>query len=810
MNHRCSHASFQQLFGRHFRGLFLSAALGGLVMAQERAATTATNQPSGSSRSLLEQAHYAETHQRDFAAAEAGYRQAVEVARAANDAKGAEAAQAALDALLVRQGKQAAQQDFDEIPAGAMQALSLPPDEATRDLVLYGDAVVPLMTRLALAATDERVVIRADGREYTRGYSQVFAVGVLAKIATQASDEALLRVLGSKDPVLRREVVNRCSSSRTGVLLAAAKDPVEAVRTGAVRKLFGGEDPRTAELARPLAAAGMSEAVKWLCEHDWRSAWDLAEKGIPNYDLQRVVQDLRNGAMRSEGIRALQEAVDRRAASTNPAFRKAVEPLLFQLAVSLQTDAATGNRYTPEALAALHAMARKSGLPLFIQVLSSSEADPAQRLMTAAAYVQGLPQNDEAVLAAVEQLLPERSTTRPVPSQAFLGLVAALAARTDSKHDLEALEKVASWWGARVGFAEGDAARQTLVAEAIGVGRLLRTTAQRNAAMRVATDLPKAFDRELDRETGLWAAGSFPAEAVVLVDWLMDTRASAYEGSIALAIQAACDPARALPLLCDLVANEGTIKPGGGQAAEIVRRALAVDPAAAKALMSERLERHAAEAASGSPAALARLTRQVHLTATLPPAEAAALLRKAAEKASPACKLRLASPSQAMLASGATVSPELLAAMVELLSSADLDADPDTLVEAVNVFCATLHEPALPLIGKALRSSSQAVRESAQGAMNAFRKQREALEEFDLWMQAARQEASTTSQLVALLASQDRAVVLGAVKALAAVKARNALPALVALLARDDKELTSAVDAAIDAMSAPGADATKR
>ncbi|MEY2806762.1 MAG: hypothetical protein RIR65_1179, partial [Planctomycetota bacterium] len=191
MNHRCNHASFQQLFGRHFHGLVLSAALGGFVMAQERAATTTTNQPNGSSRTLLEQAHYAETHQRDFAAAEAGYRQAVEVARAANDAKGAEAAQAALDALLVRQGKQAAQQGFDEIPAGAMQALSLPPDEATRDLVLYGDAVVPLMTRLALAATDERVVIRADGREYTRGYSQVFAVGVLAKIATPASDDAL-------------------------------------------------------------------------------------------------------------------------------------------------------------------------------------------------------------------------------------------------------------------------------------------------------------------------------------------------------------------------------------------------------------------------------------------------------------------------------------------------------------------------------------------------------------------------------------------------------------------------------------------
>jgi hypothetical protein len=63
---------------------------------------------------------------------------------------------------------------------------------------------------------------------------------------------------------------------------------------------------------------------------------------------------------------------------------------------------------------------------------------------------------------------------------------------------------------------------------------------------------------------------------------------------------------------------------------------------------------------------------------------------------------------------------------------------------------------------------------------------------------------------VELLASQDRAVVLGAVKALAAVKARSALPALVGLLARGDKELTSAVEAAIAAMSAPGADATKR
>ena len=67
-------------------------------------------------------------------------------------------------------------------------------------------------------------------------------------------------------------------------------------------------------------------------------------------------------------------------------------------------------------------------------------------------------------------------------------------------------------------------------------------------------------------------------------------------------------------------------------------------------------------------------------------------------------------------------------------------------------------------------------------------------------MQAARQQASTTAQLIELLQSQDRAVVLGAVRALGTIKARNALPELVKLLARNDAELTSAVEAAIAAM----------
>jgi HEAT repeat protein len=125
--------------------------------------------------------------------------------------------------------------------------------------------------------------------------------------------------------------------------------------------------------------------------------------------------------------------------------------------------------------------------------------------------------------------------------------------------------------------------------------------------------------------------------------------------------------------------------------------------------------------------------------------------------------------------------------------------NPNLMVYAIRAFREALYEPAIPLLGEALRDRSMTVRSEAQDTFAAFRVQREALEEFQAWMNISKEQRSTTAELVKLLASPQRDVVLGAVKALGALRAPTALPELVKLLANGDAELKAAVMAAIDA-----------
>jgi len=109
----------------------------------------------------------------------------------------------------------------------------------------------------------------------------------------------------------------------------------------------------------------------------------------------------------------------------------------------------------------------------------------------------------------------------------------------------------------------------------------------------------------------------------------------------------------------------------------------------------------------------------------------------------------------------------------------------------------TLHEPGVPFLGEALRSKQAEIRLAAQGAFEALRAQREALEEFEVWIALTKEQRSTTQQLIELLDSRKREVVLGAVSSLGAIKATSALPALVRLLEGDDEELKRAIRDAI-------------
>ena len=89
------------------------------------------------------------------------------------------------------------------------------------------------------------------------------------------------------------------------------------------------------------------------------------------------------------------------------------------------------------------------------------------------------------------------------------------------------------------------------------------------------------------------------------------------------------------------------------------------------------------------------------------------------------------------------------------------------------------------------------MRQAAQAAFAALRTQREALEELEVWLALTKEQRSTTQELIELLESRKRDVVLGAVSSLGAIKATGALPALVRLLEQDDAELKRAVRDAI-------------
>jgi hypothetical protein len=142
---------------------------------------------------------------------------------------------------------------------------------------------------------------------------------------------------------------------------------------------------------------------------------------------------------------------------------------------------------------------------------------------------------------------------------------------------------------------------------------------------------------------------------------------------------------------------------------------------------------------------------------------------------------------------------DVLPTVLELYSSLPASASAARAV-AIKRFGTNLYEPAIDLLGEALRDSDLSVREAAQAAFQRFREHREALEEYEAWRQASDDARETVAELVKLLASDNKDVVRGAVEALGAVKARTALPQLVALLGRDDAELKAAVNKAIAAI----------
>jgi HEAT repeat protein len=123
--------------------------------------------------------------------------------------------------------------------------------------------------------------------------------------------------------------------------------------------------------------------------------------------------------------------------------------------------------------------------------------------------------------------------------------------------------------------------------------------------------------------------------------------------------------------------------------------------------------------------------------------------------------------------------------------------DSESFVRAITLISGSLYRPGIPFLREALVHENADVRKKAQEAFEVFKANRAAIEEIDAWLRSDVQKGDATAELTKLLESEKREVVIGAVKALGALKAKTALHRLVKLLERDDAELRAAVDAAI-------------
>ncbi len=774
------------------------APLGACLLAAAPAHAQAT-----SPRAQLEAAHYAESVQRDYATAEAGYRATIEAARRAGDAKTIEEAQLALDALLARVGKASVkEQAAGQLPSGVVQLLSGDGDGAARgrDLALYGDLIVPFLAQCSRAPAGVAIpVVHRDG-VHNHINDPLEAVSTLAMIKTPAADKALIEALGSNDPMVRKAVIRVVDSERIDVLLVAVKDPVEVLSSDATARALSGNDPRLADLARARALQGCEDGTNWLARNDWRAAWALAEQGAGRVDPVAVFRSISVArVVQSEGFPAFEAAVQLHLASTSPTVRRESARLLVQMLSYVTQKEAGSNSWVhgPELDARMHALARTSRLPLFVEALSGTNA--VDRIVTASAYVRGGALDQEGLTNIQTRLLPPDMRAHPRESKSLVELATLVAARKDDPAELAMLERIGTLMQSRGRVGLDEAASLERVNEAIELALVLRTPAQRAALTSVAL---RAVEDRMELARGnLPPAGSVPKNALLLGEWLLQAGRHDEFAIAALNIYAACDTSAVkelLPRLCDLLQVGRARAERTGRL--IVERAHAEDAAGTRALLGKRLEFAVDAATKGGDGALVLVANLSVLAQHLPNDEGVGIIRAAAAKASPECMARLVILPSDVAAGRREPTAGQLSMLVELLPRALAIDEGGGVSTALAIFQRTLHEPALPVIGAALRSSSLDVRTAAQAAMREFREQREALEEFDLWMQAARLESSTTTRLVEQLQSKDRSVVLGAVRALAAIKARTALPDLVKLLASDDAELTSAVESAIAAM----------
>lgn len=730
-------------------------------------------------RQLLERAAYAENNQHDLAAAEAGYREASAAASKAGDAAVAKEADAALERVLGRRGQGAPPKETLPKPALELLHEALQHEFGQRwnraaDLALYGDILVPILERMTQQPRSAE--IRIDGGQDSIENAPLFAVATLAAMDSAKAQAALAKVLESKDPIFRREAVSLIPSRHVELLLRAMDDAVPAVRDWAVGKFKDSKDPRALEPMLRAARAGNYGALRWLASAAPSKAFEFVFNGsLSNQDRDGLEMELEN-AWRNNGslddLPFLLERADGVSPEASTAKRCA-EALIWG-----RNETNSSLQLSRENLVRLHEAVRKFPRKFAAQFLFGTDTDlcVGTALAIARSGKERLDPDTDLLLANL--LSPRNNKIAITTSELLLELYAAIGPRTDFSNPSS-------------GHAARAISRQIVKAsEAAGEEQVFPNFAKLLGASErnlLADDARNWCSVVLQRHKG--SSQPLPESYRVVAEWLMGLSDSAMVNSGLYLSHSTNDPAaveRALTLV-----ESADLLQGSSTAGRVFFAAAELHGKDTEAMLWKRLE-----PARQGGVALQRARRLAYLVQHLPSRQVSAdfVRRGLREKLPP----ELCGDLLESLLENENASEPVLALAVEVVPQLSR-WNPNLTVYAIRAFREALYEPAIPLLGEALRDRNATVRSEAQDTFAAFRVQREALEEFQAWMNISNEQRSTTTELLKLLSSPQRDVVFGAVKALGVLRAPTALPELVKLLGNGDAELKAAVLAAIDA-----------
>ena len=777
-----------------------------LALALSPLACASTNDPQETARKLLERGAYAEEHERDLAAAAELYSQALDAAALAGDAATQIAAKTARDRVLARQGTPVAPAKKAAPHAVPPQALRLllegsrsdpktPEGQALiKDLAIAGASVVPMLETMFSLVTPTMIgdgVLSLGITPTQLQPNPTFAVYALAAIDGPEARAALERCYASTDPLVRHALVSALRVTRDPALLERAMhDPVASIAELAIGRLARVADLRHADVMEQAAKRGSADAIVWLARYASERLLALAEDRAISAEQRRTY------------LGALSE-------TTQLPPRVDIAQRLLRLGLEPSEEAlATSALKTLELHFSTSAWQSSPGLrePVGALVLAELERRPTTELISLLKVVDTA-SAPKALLRAIQQVglpLSEdfanaiRSTIQSLPANAS---AEAFDGWTELLRNCPQFEAI-NW---NVQTIAG------MVLSRIGV---LARTAPLDALARGARDLPtvvreryaRALEERIKLEVGHGARGGSnsspggldPAILRVALAWLeLDWERAA--GPVAGCLIEVGDVEQ-LPLALDMYCNERVSN--ASVVADAVGSLIRIDPTRAAAIVEARLARLEAQPATadvqkrlrelgyvsgstGSQIVQDRPNAIVRVIGIFPNERALTLFRGWYPKL---VKPEHRADLQATLVSQID-SPEATAEIVRLYSEF---ISPRTRQLAVQRMGRGLVEAAIPLLGEALRDPDSQVRLAAQEASAAFKQQREALEEFAAWTIASQAQRESTAELIQLLASPNRDVVLGAVRSLAAVRASTALPALVKLLERNDPELNKA------------------